>query len=80
MNLLSIGLLLVVDVMLLSFVVKLNGEPRSYTSFEDNNRFYLSVLNTRTRALNCKTFFNIKAFSVLGTKGVDPSLSNIIGL
>jgi hypothetical protein len=73
-------LLLAVDTILLSFAVKLNGEPCSYTGFKGNNRSYLSVLNTRTRALNYKTFFNIKAFSVLGTKGVDPSLSNIIGL
>jgi len=71
---------LVVDIILLSFIVKLNRDPRSYTGFKGNNRSYLSVLNTKTRALNCKTFFNIKAFSILGTKGVDPSLSNVIGL
>ena len=65
---------------LLSFAVKLNGEPRSYTSFKSDNRSCLSMPNTGTGALNRETFFNIKAFSVLGNKGVDPSLSNIIGL
>jgi len=80
MNLLSIGLLLVVHVILPSFAVKLNGEPRSYAGFKGNNRSCLSVLNTRTGALNRETFFNIKVFGVLGTKGVDLSLSNIIGL
>ena len=69
-----------VDIILLSFVVKLNREPRSYSSFKGNDRSYLSVPNTRTRALNRKTFFNIKAFGVLGIKGVNPSLSNVIGL
>jgi len=69
-----------VDVILLSFIVKLNREPHSCTGFKGNNRSYLSMLNTGTGALNYKTFFNIKAFGILGTKGVDPSLSNIIGL
>ena len=68
------------DVILLSFIVKLNGESHSYAGFKGDDRSYLFVPNTRTRALNYKTFFNIKAFGVLGTKGVDPSLSNIIGL
>ena len=80
MNLLFTGLLLAVDIILLSFTVKLNGEPRSCTSFKGNNRSCLSMPNTGTGALNHKTFFNIKAFGVLGNEGVDPSLSNIIGL
>ena len=80
MNLLSKGLPLVVNIILLIFTVKLNGKSRSCTSFKGNNRSYLSILNTGTRALNHKTFFNSKAFSILGTKGVNPSLSNIIGL
>jgi len=69
-----------VDVILLSFTVKLNREPRSCAGFKGDNRSYLFILNTRTGALNRETFFNIKAFGVLGTKGVDPSLSNVIGL
>ena len=80
MNLLSTRLLLAVDVILLSFIVKLNREPRSYAGFKGDDRSCLFIPNTETRALNRETFFNIKAFSVLGTKGVDPSLSNIIGL
>jgi len=80
MNLLSIELSLVVDVILLSFIVKLNGEPRFCAGFEGDNRSCLSMLNTGTRVLNCETFFNVKAFSILGTKGVDPSLFNVIGL
>jgi len=80
MNLLFTGLLLAVDIILLSFTVKLNREPYSYAGFKGDNRSYLSVLNTKTKALNRETFFNIEAFSVLGTKGVDLSLSNVIGL
>ena len=80
MNLLFIGLSLAMDTILFSFVVKLNGEPRSCASFKGDNRSCLSILNTGTRALNRETFFNIKAFSVLGTKGVNLSLSNVIGL
>jgi len=68
------------DVILLSFAVKLNREPRSYIGFEGNNRSYLSAPNTKTRALNYETFFNVEAFSILGTKGVDFILSNVIGL
>ena len=80
MNLLFTGLLLAVDVILLSFAVKLNREPRSCAGFEGDNRSCLSMPNTKTEALNRETFFNIEAFSVLGTKGVDFSLSNVIGL
>jgi len=80
MNLFSTGLLLVVDVILFSFTAKLNGEPRSCTSFKGNNKSCLFILNTKTKALNYKTFFNIEAFNILSTKGVDFSLSNVIGL
>jgi len=80
MNLFSTGLLLAVDAILLSFTVKLNGEPHSYTGFEGDDRSCLSMPNTGTRALNYETFFNVKAFSILSTKGVNPSLSNVIGL
>jgi len=80
MNLLFIGLLLAVDMVLFSFAVKLNGEPCFYTGFKSDNRSYLSMLNTRTRALNRETFFDVEAFSILGTKKVDPSLSNVIRL
>ena len=68
------------DAILLSFTVKLNKEPRSCAGFEGNNKSYLFMPNTGTRALNRETFFNVEAFSVLGTKGVDLSLSNVIGL
>jgi len=80
MNLLSTGLSLAVDVILLSFAVKLNGEPRSCAGFEGDDRSCLSVPNTGTGALNRETFFDVEAFGVLGTEGVDPSLSNVIGL
>ena len=71
---------MLINILLLNFIVKLNREPCSYISFKSNNRSCLFIQDTGTGALNCDTFFDIKAFSVLGTKGVDPSLSNIIGL